>query len=131
MLATVDADGWPYAVPLNYLYKDGRIVVHCGPEGHKMDALRNEPRVSFCVVGKSHVLPEKFTDAYRSAIAFGHARIVEDERELVDLCTELALKYSSDFADEIPAEIERFARLLTIVVIDVEHLTGKKGSAVS
>lgn len=131
VLAVAGVDGWPYAVPLNYAYHDGSIILHCGLEGHKIDALRREPRVSFCVVAESRVIPDRFTDAYRSAIAFGRARLVEDAAERERLCTALALKYCADCADEIPGEIARFASSLAIVVIEVEHLTAKRGSAAS
>ena len=42
ILALCGDDGWPYAVPLSYAYRDGKLLFHCAVEGHKLDALRRE-----------------------------------------------------------------------------------------
>ena len=81
VLAVTGEDGWPYAVPLNYVYADGTLWFHCATEGHKVEAIRREPRVSFCVVDQDTVLPERFSTAYRSVIVFGTARIVREDAE--------------------------------------------------
>ena len=39
----------PYVVPLNYAYVDGRILFHCGLTGKKLDHIRANPQVCFCV----------------------------------------------------------------------------------
>ena len=44
VLALAGDEGWPYAVPLSYLYLEGRLYFHCAREGYKLDALRKEPR---------------------------------------------------------------------------------------
>ena len=52
VLAVAGDDGYPYTVPMSYLYQDGRLYFHCAKSGHKLDAVRREPKVSFCVVGQ-------------------------------------------------------------------------------
>ena len=55
----VDGDGgYPYAVPLSYVYQDGKLFFHCAKSGHKLDAVRRNPRASFCVIGQDRVVPE-------------------------------------------------------------------------
>jgi nitroimidazol reductase NimA-like FMN-containing flavoprotein (pyridoxamine 5'-phosphate oxidase superfamily) len=60
VLSTVGEDDQPYGVPICYVHKNGSIYFHCALGGHKLDNIRHNEKVSFCVVGKTKVLPEKF-----------------------------------------------------------------------
>lgn len=68
VLAVHGDGGYPYAVPINYVYAEGKIFFHSVLEGHKMDAIRADKRVSFCVVAEDEVIPAKFTTMYRRMI---------------------------------------------------------------
>lgn len=126
VLAVSGDDGWPYAVPLSYVYSDGRLYFHCAKSGHKLDAVRRSDKVSFCVVGQDKVVPEAFTTYYRSAIAFGRARVVEDAQERHAAMLLLGRKYSPGFpAEEVEATVAREDAALCVLALDVEHLTGK------
>lgn len=46
-LATINAQGYPYVIPLNYVYDEGRFIFHCAPEGEKLDSIVANPRVCF------------------------------------------------------------------------------------
>ena len=39
VLAVLGDEGYPYAVPLDFVYEDGKIYFHCAKEGHKLDAI--------------------------------------------------------------------------------------------
>ena len=84
VLALSGDDGYPYAVPLSYVYDGEKIFFHCAKSGHKLDAIRRNPKASFCVIGQDKVVPEEYTTDYRSVIAFGTVRILEDDREKYD-----------------------------------------------
>ena len=45
-------DGYPYPVPVNFALQDDTIYIHCAKEGHKIDAIRADDRVGFCVMGR-------------------------------------------------------------------------------
>ena len=47
VLALTGDDGYPYAVPLSYVYADGCLYFHSAVEGHKIDAIRRDGRCSF------------------------------------------------------------------------------------
>ena len=53
VLATSGADGYPYTIPLNYAYKDNALYFHSALEGHKVDNIVLNPKVSFCVLGET------------------------------------------------------------------------------
>ena len=46
VLATVGEDGWPYAVPLNHVLAGDVLYVHGATEGHKLDNIAHEARMS-------------------------------------------------------------------------------------
>ena len=127
VLAVLGDDGYPYTVPINYHYTDSKIYLHCAKSGHKLDAIRSNPKVSFCVVERDDILQEKFTTLFKSAVAFGKAEILADKEEMRSSVTALAEKYCSDFLDEVPAEVERGFDMLCMIKINIEHLTGKQG----
>ena len=118
-------DGYPYAIPVSYVYADGKLYFHTAVKGHKVDAIRRDAKVSFCVVEQDDIKPAEFTTYFRSVIAFGKARILEDEGEKLSALRLLADKYSSGEAG-MEAEIAKGFNHLLMVKITVEHLTGKE-----
>ena len=91
-LALLGDNDYPYAVPISYVYHDGKLYFHSALTGHKVDAIRKCDKASFCVIEKDDVQPEKYTTFFRSVIAFGRIHIIEDEQEnpqiveVIDLC---------------------------------------------
>ena len=79
-LALLGDNGYPYAVPISYVYANGKLYFHSSLSGHKVDAIRNCDKASFCVIDKDDVQPEKYTTFFRSVIAFGRIHIIEDEQ---------------------------------------------------
>ncbi len=67
-------DGYPYTVPVSHVYDNGRLFFHCAVKGHKLDAIKRNAKVSFCVIQQDEVIPEALNTLYRSVIVFGQAR---------------------------------------------------------
>ena len=126
-LAVTGDGGWPYAVPLNYVYKDGIIYFHCAVEGHKIDAIEKDPRVCFSVISEDEVVPEKLLTMYKSVTVFGLARVLTDWEEISAAAMLLADKYAPDLSkDAKNAEIEKDRPRLAIIALTPEHITGKQ-----
>jgi uncharacterized protein len=126
VLSVTGDDDYPYGVPVSFTYHDNQIIFHCATEGHKLDAIQRNPKVSFCVVEQDLIVPSEFNTLYRSTIAFGHARILSGEEKRVYI-EAIAKKYSPDFDKEAKAYIESDWSGFNVVVIDIDHLTGKAG----
>ncbi|MEJ2422183.1 MAG: pyridoxamine 5'-phosphate oxidase family protein [Acidobacteriota bacterium] len=124
VLSTVDGDGQPYGVPVNYVYRDGAVYLHCALAGHKLDNIKSNPRVSFCVVGKTRVLPAEFATEYESAVIFGIASEPsgEERRQALEGLLE---KYSPDFMNEGRDYIQRKDKVTKVVKINIRHVSGK------
>lgn len=126
VLSSVDEDGQPYGVPVNYVF-DGKdsIYFHCAQEGHKLDNLRSNPRVSFTIVGNHQIMDWMFSTAYESVILFGTAQEVEGDEKYQGLKM-LAQKFSPNYMDEFEKDIEK-AMIPTIVFrIKILQITGKE-----
>jgi hypothetical protein len=124
VLAVNGDDGYPYTVPLNYIYKDGKIIIHGAKAGHKYDAMLASDKVSFCVIDKDEIVPEKVTDYYRSVIVFGRVRIIEGD----DLKREAALAIGRKYApeDAVQRDMTRVTQNFVAYEISIEHMTGKE-----
>jgi nitroimidazol reductase NimA-like FMN-containing flavoprotein (pyridoxamine 5'-phosphate oxidase superfamily) len=125
VLACLGDEGYPYAVPLSYVYFNGRIYIHSAKTGHKIDAITKNPKVSFSVIDEDKIVSEEYTTYFRSVIAFGKARIVEGD-EWLESFAALVDKYSGNQPEEAKnTEISRCTQA-HIIAIDVEHITGKE-----
>ena len=124
-LALLGDDDYPYAVPLSFIYLNGKLYFHSAKNGHKIDAVRNYEKASFCVIDCDQIVPEKFTTHYRSVIAFGKVRLIEEVEEMRSIATALAMKYSGDFAEQIPDEFKAYVNNLVIIEMTIEHMTAK------
>ena len=125
-LAVLGDEGYPYAVPLSYVYTPGKLFFHCAKAGHKLDAIAGNDKASFCVIAQDQILPEKFTTAYKSVIVFGRTRILEGEEKLTAIRT-LADKYSPNMEEAREEEIKGALDRMCLVELAVEHMTGKVG----
>lgn len=128
VLSVSGDDGYPYGVPVSYVYTDGKIYFHCAKSGHKLDAIKANDKVSFCVIDEDHIVPEEYTTYFRSAIAFGRARIMEDAAEIRAAARKLAEKYCPGpaFAEGIDKEIDGEFAALCLVEITIDHVSGKE-----
>lgn len=118
-------DGYPYAVPVNYVYDGGEhVYIHCARQGHKLDAIRRNPKCSLCVVDKDDVVPEEFTSYFRSVIAFGVAETIECDADKAAALRLLCDKYCEGI--DPTQEIDRLLKAVCVVRITLGTFTGKE-----
>lgn len=126
VLAVAGDNDYPYAVPLSYAYHDSKLYFHCAKSGHKLDAIARCPKVSFCVIDKDQVVPEEYTAYFRSVIAFGQARLIEDEAEKRRTLEFLAVRYAPGDDEGRRKAIESELGQLHMLELTIEHMTGKE-----
>lgn len=130
VMGVIGDDGYPYTVPLSYTYDDGKLYIHCAKEGHKIDAINNNDKVSFCVIDKDDIVQETFTTHFRSVSVFGRARILTDDTERLNALRTLVKKYSPDFITEGEDEIKKTWGRVCLIEIKIEHMTGKAATEI-
>lgn len=127
VLAVAGDDDYPYTVPISYVFADEKLYFHCAQSGHKLDAIQRSPKASFCVIDRDQIVPEKYTTFFRSVIAFGRVRILEDDQEKRAAIEKLAVKYSpSESEASRQQEIEREWKPLCMLEMTIDHMTGKE-----
>ena len=125
-LALLGDDGYPYAVPISFVYHEGCIYFHSAVEGHKVDAIRRNEKASFCVIDQDEVHGELYTTFFRSVIAFGRIRIIEDEEEKLAAVRLLGIRYNPDQDEALQKEMEKGLHRMLALCLKIEHLTGKE-----
>lgn len=126
VLAVMGDEGYPYSVPLSYVYHRDKIYFHAAATGHKMDGIKRSDKVSFCVIDQDQIVPEEYTTYFRSVIVFGSARVLEDLDEKRQALELLAAKYSPDHEEGRKREIESQFQQVCMVEIAIRHMTGKE-----
>ena len=127
VLSLLGDDGYCYGVPINYEVEGNKIYFHSAPKGHKLDAIKNNDKVSFSVVDLHEVVAEEFTSYFTSAIAFGKIKIIADnsDPEKMRGLELLAEKYSPNVSSALrDKELARIGATV-VMVLEIEHLTGK------
>lgn len=124
IMSTVTETGEPYGVPLNFCFIDHCIYFHCAVEGQKIDNINQNKFVSFCIVGKTEILPDKFDTKYESVIVSGAIEEVFGDNKQSAL-EGLLHKYSQDFFDEGMQYINGLREKTRVFKIIINKLTGK------
>ena len=144
-LATMSIDGYPYAVPVNYVFQNGSIYFHCATVGHKLDNIAHCSNVSFNVVTDVRMFPlmtdnqadnnelifNGFDTNFNSVTVFGKASEVFENEKMDGLCAlfkkflndDEYMKYKKVGINYIVKSLER----TKLIKIDIEHMTGKRG----
>lgn len=127
VLSLIGDGRYPYGVPINYYYceEDGHIYFHSGKTGHKVDAINNCNKASFCVYDRGYREDGDWALNIKSVIVFGRIRFVEDFDEAMEICRKLCYKFTDD-VEYIEKEIRNFGRNTLCFKLIPEHITGKR-----
>ena len=127
VLAVNGDGGYPYAIPINYLYDEeaGKIYFHGAKAGHMADSINKCDKVCFTAYGDEIIREEVWAPFMRSAVVFGRCSVIEDRAQTLILVKRLAMKYYPDerLADE---EIAASGNAVRMYEIDIEHMSGKE-----
>ncbi len=124
VLSTVSKNGRPYGIPLNYCVIDKAIYFHCAIEGKKIEHIQGNRFVSFCVVGKTKILPRKFSTKYESVIVAGEAEEVFHSEKQAGL-EGLIGKYSSKHTAQGLKYIKALDEETKVFKITINNIAGK------
>ena len=124
-IALID-EGRPYIVPMNYGYKDQCIYLHSASEGHKIDILKKNNQVCFEIEYKTELLkaekPCQYGMKYYSIIGWGNTKFLTDFQEKIKSLDIIMQKHDPNMIFKYN---ENQVNLLTIILIEIDKLTGK------
>lgn len=128
VLAMQGTEGYPYAVPMNHVIIDGALYFHAAVSGHRLEALRANPRVCFTVtLGPEEArsdIPLDSIGTYSSAVLFGTVEELPPEQRMEAL-TALCQRYAPGRVGD-DAYFARFINKVSILRMQVDHMTGKR-----
>ena len=124
VLSVLGDNGYPYGMPMNHYYEDGILYFHGGRIGHKIDALRNNPKASYCVYDEGFINEGEWFKRVKSAIVFGKVELIEDTDKIIEISRKLSYKFTQD-DDYINKEIEKSAAKTLMLALHIEHVSGK------
>lgn len=126
VLSLLGDGGYPYGLPIDHWYceEDGKLYFHCGKRGHKIDAIQNCDKASFCVMDEGFRREGEWALNIRSVIVFGRVRILEDQDRAIEITRRLSYKYTADTAF-IEREIAQSGQNVLVFSLTPEHITGK------
>lgn len=126
-LALCDKESYPYALPLSYVYDENCIYFHSAKEGHKIDILQKNPKVSFCIIDQDVIQPLEYTTYFKSVIVFGNIEILEDNESKIEPLKKLGSKYAPNNTEEaLEKEIQTGINNLVILKMNIVKITGKQ-----
>ena len=124
VLAVLGDEGYPYAVPLNFVYDNGCIYFHSAVAGHKLEAIRAYDKGSFNVLGEAQKADDGWSYFFDSVTAFGRLREVTDPVEKTEHLRQLGNKYFPN-TEMTESDIQKNGGRCAVIELKIEHMTGK------
>ncbi len=126
IFSTVGDDGFPYGVPVNYIYDGKKIYFHCAKNaGHKLHNLDFCNKVCFTVVTEGSVIPSELDTKYQSVVVFGTAERTNEQTAVYAL-KEIVKKHAPAFIKEGDIEIEKVLGATDVIAITPLKISGKQ-----
>ena len=128
-MRTEEGDG-AYGIPINYVWDRGNsIYIHCAPVGRKLRCIDACPNVSFCVTGRSKVIPkvipDKFTTGYESIVLQCTAHHSLHEAERMSALSLLISKYCPEHKMRGIEYANKSFHRTEIIRLDIQKVSGK------
>ncbi|MBR0468926.1 MAG: pyridoxamine 5'-phosphate oxidase family protein [Mogibacterium sp.] len=119
-------NGYPYGYPINHYYDEeaNKIYIHGATFGHRVSAVKKDPKVSYCVFGQEFQKEGDWAKYVKSVIVFGKAELVEDANEIVRISRLLCDKFPCP-PEYVENEISKDAPRTLVIAINIEDMNGK------
>ena len=104
-IATIDQNGYPQIIPMNFVFLNDAIYMHSHTKGEKLENVTRNEKVGFEVDRELEFLPSYFEDQkdasladtlYISVVIKGKGKIVNDRQEKTNALNGLMKKYQPE-----------------------------------
>jgi nitroimidazol reductase NimA-like FMN-containing flavoprotein (pyridoxamine 5'-phosphate oxidase superfamily) len=126
ILSVLGEDGYPYGIPMNHWYceADGKLYFHGAKTGHKIDAISQCDKVSYCVHDEGYREDGQWPLHIKSVVVFGRIQPVKDAEKELEICTHLCQKFTDD-KTYLEHELQHSRPNVLCLALTPEHMTGK------
>ena len=126
VLSVMGDDEYPYGMPMNHWYNedDGYLYFHSGNVGYRLEMLKKNDKVSYCVFDKGYLVEDDWAYRVKSVILFGRVEFIEDKDTIIDIVTRLSRTFTDD-EGFITKHIENNLDRTVMYRVKIEHMTGK------
>src|ERR687890_381645 len=133
-IASLDSNGYPQVIPMNFVYCDAAVYMHSHPFGEKLDNIRRNPKVGFevdkhiCFLPSYYFHPSDASQAdtlYISVVIKGKAEIVEDNKEKASALNALMKKYQKEGRYQTLHPYMSSVNEVTVIKIVPKEMRGK------
>ena len=126
VLSVIGENGYPYGIPMNHWYnpEDGKLYFHGAKTGHKIDAIKNCDRVSYCVYDSGFRKEGEWALNVNSVVVFGRIKPVRDEEKAKVIGENLCRKFTND-EEYIQKELQNALPRVQCLELTIDHMTGK------
>lgn len=127
VLSVIVEDGYPRGIPVDHWYdeEDGCIYFHGAKEGQKIDALKDNNKVSYCVMVEDGKEENSWILHFRSVNVYGRMELVEDEDTKIRACSGITRKFTDD-EEYLQYELDKSLPRVQVLKLVPEHISGKK-----
>jgi len=133
-IASIDENGFPQIIPMNFVFLNDAIYMHSHTKGEKLDNIKRNKKVGFEVDRELEFLPSYFEDPkdasladtlYISVVIKGTGSIVEDRNEKTLALNGLMKKYQPEGRyDPLKPEMEVVDEV-AIIKVEPDSFRGK------
>ena len=126
VLSMIGENGYPYGIPLNHWFNpdDGKLYFHGAKTGHKIDAIAQNNKVSYCVYDAGFRRDGEWALNVNSVVVFGRISLVTDEKKARVIGINLCRKFTDD-EEYIQKEIRNALPRVQCLELTIDHMTGK------
>lgn len=126
VLSLIGENGYPYGIPLDHWYDEesGNLYFHGAREGHKIDAVRNCAKASYCVMDQGFRREGEWALNIKSVVLFGQITLVEDQEKALRVCSNLCRKFTED-EEYLKRELKSAGDRVLCLELRPDHMTGK------
>nr|AIF03842.1 flavin-nucleotide-binding protein [uncultured marine thaumarchaeote KM3_16_C10] len=133
-ISSIDEDGYPQIIPMNFVFVDDSIYMHSHTKGEKLDNIRRNSKVGFEVDRNLEFLPSYFFDPndasladtlYISVVIKGEANMINDVEEKVLALNALMKKYQPEGNYEPMNKDMEVLDAVTVIKIIPKEMNGK------
>ena len=133
-IASIDRNGYPQIIPMNFVFVDDIIYMHSHVKGEKLENITQNHKVGFEVDRNLEFLPSYFFDPndasladtlYISVVIKGESKLIAEKNEMANALNELIKKYQPEGKCELIRSKDDVLNHVAVIKVIPKTISGK------